>query len=458
MLKHFNYSTDGGNPNGELIKGADGYLYGGTTSGGVNGYGTIFKISTAGDFSVVKGLLYNDGVEIYGHLTLASDGNFYGITYRGGINGYGTIFKLTAAGIYSVLHSMSSATDGSSSISSLTEGTDGNLYGTTNSGGASGYGTVFKITKAGVFTTLKSFNGTTDGYYCQSDLIQATDGNFYGTCYGGGSDVSGVVFKISSAGVYTVIRNFKYSTDGGSPKSRLIQNSDGSFYGITYSGGTKSSGTIYKITSTNVFSVLHAFVSTTEGTNSTSALVKGDDGKLYAMATAGGMYNMGTVFSIATDGTFSVLQNFNGAGLGNAPYNTFIKGADSAYYCTTSYGGAYGYGSIIKICGGIASNLYSFNQSKDGSYPKGKLLLASDGNFYGMTNSGGAHSAGTIFKINLSGTYTVLKSFVSSTDGSSPAGDLLQANDGNFYGMTSSSGKIFKLTSAQCLILLYLRK
>lgn len=505
ILRQLDYTPDGAYPNGELIKGADGYLYGATTDGGTNGYGTIFKVSTTGDFTVIRSLAYSDGVGIYGHLILASDGNFYGITYRGGATGAGTIFKLTASGVYTVLHNMTATTDGSSSVTSLVEGKDGNLYGTANTGGANNYGTIFKVTKAGVFTTLKSLNGTTDGYYCQSDLIQATDGNFYGTCYGGGSNSSGTVFKITSTGSYTVIKNFVYSTDGGNPKSGLLQNSDGSFYGMTYAGGTKSSGTIYKLTSTNVFSVIHAMSSATEGGNITSVLSKGDDGKFYAMAQTGGTYNMGTAFSVTADGTLNVVQNFNGAVAGNAPYASFVKGADSAYYATTSNGGAFGYGTIIKICGGATSVLHSFKQATDGGNPKGKLLLANDGSFYGLTSTGGtnnygtifkmtpggvfsvlynfknadgttplgsliqatdgylygmasaggANGYGTVFKINLSGTFTVVRNLVNSTDGSKPNGSLIQAKDGNLYGMTFSSARIFKLTTGGAFTILH---
>src|SRR5690242_7174356 len=123
MLKQFNYSLDGAYPDGELIKGADGYLYGLTVAGGANGYGVIFKISSNGDYNVIRNLSFTtDGANPHGHLTLASDGNFYGITYSGGSTGGGTIFKLTPAGIYSVIHTMNKTTEGANSYASLTEG------------------------------------------------------------------------------------------------------------------------------------------------------------------------------------------------------------------------------------------------------------------------------------------------------------------------------------------------
>lgn len=496
ILKQLNLNVDGGYPDGELIKGADGFFYGLTSAS--SNYGTIFKISSSGVYTVIRNLSYaTDGANPHGHLTLAKDGNFYGITHGGGTNGVGTIFKLTPDGSFSVIHMMNKTTEGGDSYGSLTEGKDGNLYGVTYDGGTYNYGTIFKVTTGGTLTVLKHLNQPTDGAYAQCDLIQATDNNFYGTTYSGGSIGYGTIFKITSAGSFSVIKNLSYSSDGALTYSGLTQNTDGNLYGITRGGGSKGAGTIYKLTLAGVFTTLHSFDPAVDGGNSSSALIKGADNNLYALCSAGGAYNFGTAFKVSTSGVVTVLNNFNGASFGNAPYSTFIKGKDSAYYATTSAGGAYGYGSIVKICGGVTSVLHSFNKSTEGGYPKGKLLLANDGNFYGMTSdggsknagtifkltpsgnfsvlytfnsatdggnplgglmqakdgllygvtiSGGSNTSGTIFKISLSGTFTLIRSFVNATDGNSCKGDLLQASDDNFYGMTSTNGKIFKLT------------
>lgn len=453
ILRQLVYATDGGYPYGELIKGADGYLYGLTAAGGTNTYGTIFKISTSGDFTVIRHLAYADGANPHGHLTLASDGNFYGITYSGGSTGAGAIFKLTPGGAFSVIHSMVKATEGANSYASLTEGGDGNLYGTCYGGGQYGFGTIFKVTKAGVLTVLRHLYSTTDGTYPQSDLLKAKDGFLYGTCYGGGPYGGGTIFKVSNKGAYTVLKNLSVGADGGYPYGGIMQYNDTSFYGITRSGGPKSGGTIYRLTTTGKYTIIHALDYNNEGSSSSSVPAKGNDGNLYAMASAGGLLNYGIIFKTTTAGDFTILNTFNGSVQGNSPYGSFIKGKDSAYYCMANAGGAYGHGSIVKICGGTATVFHSFNKATEGGFPKGSLLLASDGNFYGMTSTGGTKAYGTIFKITSAGVFTVIHDFITSTEGGSPAGSLIQARDGFLYGMTTgggagNAGTIFKLKTS----------
>lgn len=442
ILRQMNGVTDGGAADGELIKGPDGYLYGLTSTGGTFSYGTIFKISTSGTgFTVIKHFsVTTDGANPHGHLTLASDGNFYGITYTGGSTGAGTVFKLTPAGVYSVIHPMNKNTEGGNSFASLTEGIDGNLYGTTYSGGQGGFGTIFKVTKNGELTVLKHLVSATDGSYPRSDLIQAKDGFFYGTCYGGGQVGNGTIFKVSTTTNFTVVKHLANAADGGYPYAGLMQDTDGSFYGVTRSGGSKGGGTVFKLTKTYVYSVVYPLNYSTEGNNSSSDLVKGNDGSLYAMTSLGGSFNQGIIFKTTTAGIFSLLGSFNGSVQGNTPYSALVKGKDSAYYGTTSAGGAYNAGTIIKICGGITTVLFSFNKAVNGGVPKSNLIQASDGNFYGTTSTGGPNSYGTLFKITPGGNYSILHNFVSSTEGAAPVGGLIQAKDGYLYGMTSGGG------------------
>lgn len=452
IIKQFNSAIDGASPHGELIKGTDGNFYGMTSAGGTNTYGTIFKLTPSGTYTVLRHLSYaSDGSNPRGHLVQAQDGNFYGITRGGGANGFGTIFKITPSGTYTVLRSFNGTTDGGSSYSSLTMGTDGNLYGITYSGGTFNLGTIFKITTGGTFTVLRSFNGTTDGGNSQSDLTLATDGNFYGTCYSGGTTGNGTIFKITPSGTYTVLKNLASTTDGATPYGNLFQNSDGVLFGMNRGGGANNNGTAFKITTAGVYTVLHSFVSATEGSTPNGGFVKGDDGDFYGMTSYGGVNVGGTAFKMTAAGTVTVLAGFNGATQGNAPYESLVKGADYAYYGTTTSGGTYGFGTIFKICGGNTTVLHSFNKIPEGGVPKGSLVLATDGNFYGTTSEGGNNSAGTIFKITPAGNYSVLRHLSSAADGGTALGSLIQGTDGDLYGMTSSGGvnaggTIFKIS------------
>ena len=453
VLRNLNSTTDGANPYGELTKGADGNYYGLTSSGGTTGHGTIFKITPAGVFTVIRHLSFADGSGARGHLVIGADGNFYGATYAGGTNGYGTIFKMTPTGsTFTVLRSLSSATDGANCYGSLVKGTDNNFYGTTGGGGTTGQGTIFKITPAGVYTVLRQLNSSTDGGHSQSDLIQATDGNFYGMCYSGGVNFNGTIFKISSTGTFSVLRSL-VSANGIGPYGSLLQGTDGNFYGMASGGGANAGGTIFKITTGGTLTVLRSLLSTNDGSSPRGSLAKGTDGNYYGMTYIGGSNFFGTLFKITAAGTFTVLSNFNGAAQGNAPYESLLKGNDSAYYGTASTGGVYNYGTIFKICDGTVSVLRSFNRTVDGAAPKGSLIKGTDNNFYGTTSDGGASSGGTIFKITTGGTYTVLKNLSSAVDGSIPLGSLVQAIDGNLYGTTSAggtggAGTIFKITTA----------
>ena len=461
ILRQLNGSVDGQYPYGELTKGADGNFYGVTSSGGTNTYGTIFKITPDGTYTVLKNFnITTDGSNPRGHLVLAKDGNFYGITYGGGQYGGGTIFKVTPGGVFTTIHSLNKTTEGGNSYGSLTEGKDGNLYGITYGGGTYNYGTIFKVTTSGALTVLRHLNGTTDGSNSESDLIQAKDGNFYGMCYGGGANANGTIFKITPSGNFTILKALSSSKDGGFPYGNLFQNKDGLLYGMTRTGGAGSSGTIFSITTAGVYKVLHSFVGASEGSTPNGSLVRGSDGNLYGMTSTGGTYGWGTAFKVTTAGALTVLTHFNGASFGNEPYENLVKGADSAYYGTTSRGGAFGYGTIFKICGGKTTVLHSFNRSLEGGVPKGSLVFATNGNFYGMTSEGGSKGYGTIFKITPGGNYSVVHEFNSPTEGSTALGSLVQGTDGNLYGMMNAggpngTGTIFKITLTGTFTLLH---
>jgi uncharacterized repeat protein (TIGR03803 family) len=350
--------------------------------------------------------------------------------------------------------SQSGCADGYWLTAGLIQATDGNFYGTTEWGGIY-WGTVFKITPSGKLTTLYSFCniGCTDGYNPNAGLVQATNGNFYGTTLEGGANGEGTVFKITPSGELTTLYSFcsqSGCTDGALPYAGLIQATDGNFYGTTYEGGTTDCnagcGTVFKITPSGKLTTLHSF-NFTDGANPYAALVQATNGNLYGTTYNGGAYGPGTVFKITPSGELTTLHSFEGAD-GYNPYAGLVQAGDGNFYGTTyqSYTGA---GTVFKITpSGKLTTLYSFcsqGDCTDGAYPYAGLVQATDGNFYGTTFQGGADysfcpgGCGTVFEITAGGKLTTLHSF-DGTDGDFPYAGLVQDTNGTFYGTTRTGG------------------
>jgi uncharacterized repeat protein (TIGR03803 family) len=292
-------------------------------------------------------------------------------------------------------------------------------------------------------TTLYSFTGgSSGGATPYGGLIQASDGNFYGMTSAGGSSSDGTVFKLTTSGTFTLLHSFAGgSSDGAAPYGSLVQASDGNLYGMTHSGGPSGDGTVFKITTSGTLTVLHTFFnSSTDGAGPYGSLIQASDGNLYGMTYAGGSSGRGTVFKITTSGTLTLLYSFSGSGTDGAnPYGSLIQASDGNLYGMTYVGGS-GDGTVFKLTtSGTFTLLHSFS-SADGLYPVGSLVQASDGNLYGMTPASSSGN-GTVFKSTTSGTFTLLHTFAGSpSDGAYPYGDLMQASDGNLYGMTKQGG------------------
>lgn len=286
------------------------------------------------------------------------DGNLYGTTPTGGLNNVGIVFKVTPSGNQSILYQFDT-THGSTPNGGLVLGVDGNFYGTTQLGGAHGYGNIFKITPAGVVTVLYSFTGNADGGYPVAPLTLATNGLFYGTSY------PGVAFKMAQNGTFTIIN--KIPTVSYGP---LLQASDGNFYGVTEFAGTFSAGTVYKIAGTKV-TTLYNFDGP-HGSYPIGGLVQGPDGNLYGTTTAGGSTNAGVIFKITTAGALTVLVNFDGVHTlaGYQAFAGLVAGSDANLYGATIWGGPSGYGEIFQMTtGGTYTPLYNFVADlADGAY------------------------------------------------------------------------------------------
>jgi uncharacterized repeat protein (TIGR03803 family)/YVTN family beta-propeller protein len=569
-LADFAGSANGAEPlYGYPIVFSAGNGYGTTIGGGAYDDGTVFQVTPDGALTTLytfcSQVNCTDGAEPYSGLVVAG-GNFYGTTYWGGANGAGTVFEITPAGLLTTLHSFAGGpNDGAYPIAGLVQ-IGGNFYGTTQAGGANEAGTVFEITPAGQLTTLHSFcsqSGCADGAIPYAGLVQATNGNLYGTTSGGGSTTDcsgcGTVFQITPAGQLTTLYSFcsqPNCPDGSNPYAGLVQATNGNLYGTTVNGGVDgNAGTIFEITPTGQLTTLHSFCALSgcsDGLHPYAGLVQASDGNLYG-TTEGGtgpnkVFTWGTVFGMTPGGELTTLHSF-GLTDGAFPYGGLVEGASGNLYGATSYGGSQYNGTIFSQPVGLdprkesqarnrkaernfvspnfvfpnfvfprndlqAATGITFNETgpafpvsprartrtavplppraarmeaaasgavvpgsgpealtnvlnfdgANGAFPQfTSLIQGTDGNFYGTTYGGSTFDQGTVFQLTPGGTLTTLYTFCSQTnctDGAEPLAGLVQATNGNFYGTTPvggviGAGTVFEITSAGQLTTIY---
>ena len=345
-LWSFTGGSDGGFPYDGVVQGSDGCFYGTTERGGTNGNGTVFRISQSGTLTTLHSFTGGDGSAPQAMLVQDSDGAFYGTTSSGGSVSNGTVFRITIDGALTTLHNFTNGIDGTFPLGALVQGNDGNFYGTTDGGGSEfcECGTVFQISSAGTMTTLYQFNGSVglpDGDQPTAGLVLGSDGHFYGTTFNGGTNAAGTVYKITSAGTFTLLHQFNPNIDGAYPDANLVRASDGMFYGTTVNGGLSGRGTVFKISPDGTtFVSLYQFTGTSDGASPKAALVQGSDGNLYGATTRFGTLGNGTIFQITTAGTLTTLSNFTGPPNGNAYINaSIVQGSDGNFHGTTYYGG-----------------------------------------------------------------------------------------------------------------------
>jgi len=420
--------------------------------------------SPAQTFTTLHSFDYTDGQAPYG-LVQGTNGDLYGTTYSGGAKDDGTVFKITPTGILTMLYSFCSAypcQDGAEPGTGLVQANNGDFYGTTQNGGADGYGTVFKITPSGTLTTLHSFDGT-DGANPYAGPVQASNGDFFGTTQNGGTNNKGTVFKITPSGTLTTLHSFD-GTDGELPYAKLVQVTDGNLYGTTQAGGANGVGTVFKITPSGALKTLYSFCSQsdcTDGELPSAGLIQAANGDLYGTTAYGGSGSDGTVFKITLGGGLTTLHSFDGTDGANPNGGSLIHATDGGLYGTTAYGGTdttgcggIGCGTVFKITpSGTLTILYSFcsqNGCTDGDYPVAGLLQDTNGHFYGTTAMGGANGYGTVFGLSVG-----LGPFVQTQPVSGKAGAAVRILGTKLTGATSvkfnGTAAVFKVVSGSLI-------
>jgi uncharacterized repeat protein (TIGR03803 family) len=342
----------------------------------------------------------------------------------------------------------------------------GNLFGTTEYGGAKGYGTVFEIAAGtNTITNIASFNGS-NGLRPTSNVTIDSSGNLYGTTFGGGNgfvagqaDGTGTLYKIA-AGTNTISTLFSFDTNstGKSPFGGLTFGNDGDLYGTTGAGGSAGSGTVFRLnTTTNALTSVANF-NNLDGSGSHGTVIFDNNGNLYGTTVSGGTSNLGAVYKIAAGtSTITALASFTGSNGSDPEAGLTIDGAGNLYG-TTTLGGANNFGTIFKIAAGTSAvtTLYSFDVTS-GSYPRGGLTLDTMGNLFGTASAGGASGGGIVYKFSLnSNGFTSLANFPNTPDSNSPFGPVKIDSHGYLYGTASgATGGNGNCTDGACLRLYY---
>ena len=440
----FGVNASGANPKSTLVTDLSGNLYGTTSEGGPYSVGTVFEIAK-GSSAITTLAAFNgaNGAKPYGGVTLDGSGNLFGTTNQGGAYNEGTVFKIAygSDGI-TTLASFNYSTTGANPFAGLTLDALGNLFGTTSVGGASSGGTVFEIASGSTaLTTIVSFDSSIASDIDDGVTIDGS-GNLYGTTHAGGAYGLGTVFEIAAASTTaTTLASFN-GADGRYPSEPVVVDASGDVYGTTWGAGGTDVGKVFEVaTGSNAITTIASF----DGTNGSyplGGMTLDSSGDLYGSTSGGGGGNGGTVFEIAHgSNTITTLVSFDQSTGPSNPQAALILDASGNLYGTTYSGGSGGDGTVFEIANGsnAPSTLASF-VGTNATTPYGGVALDASGNLYGTTFAGGTSGLGTLFEIaNGSNTVSTLISF-DGGNGSHPESTPTVDALGNVYGTTPSGG------------------
>jgi uncharacterized repeat protein (TIGR03803 family) len=449
--------SDGSDPQFALIMDPAGNLFGTTAGGGASGAGTVFELTKgSGTITTFASFSSTTGSGPYGALTVDGGGNLFGATYAGGASGDGTLFEVVRGSNTITTLASFNGRDGTGPQGSLLLDGSSNLYGTTFVGGAANVGTVFELAAgSGTVTTLASLS-TAGGYHPVGGLALDGGGNLYGTTESGGASGDGTVFEVAAgSGTVTTLASFN-GANGAYSDGTLVMDSGGNLYGTTPQQGPLGHGTVFELArGSNAVITLDSFDGTIGG--GSSGLTMDGHGNLYGV-TGGGADGYGAVFELVrSTGSITTLASFNATD-GYGSQGTLVLDSHGNLYGTMTGGGPASRGAVFELYRrhDTVITLASFNGANgvysNGEFPNGTLIRDSSGNLYGTTNEGGAFNDGTVFEVALdSGLVTTLASF-NGANGMFPFAGLVADGNGDVFGTTayggSGLGTIFELPAA----------
>jgi uncharacterized repeat protein (TIGR03803 family) len=434
-------SFDGRFPNGNLILVNENTLYGTCSEGGTFGAGSVFSCTTEGEYT----LLHSFSTPLHGSfpksgLVDGEDDFFYGVTELGAAEGFGSVYRVDSEGNFDLIKAMSYTSDGANSVSNLTLLDDGSFVGTCRTGGTSDFGTIFNINVEGFLDKLHDFSLPLEGSMPNGQI--QTNNEFFGVTETGGITNDGIFYNLQLDGTKIKLHDFVRATDGQNPNEDIVEGSDGLFFGTTRFGGENEAGTFYSMTSNGDITVIHHFAGGVEGEFPFSGVVAHANGNFYGTTASGGNNQDGIFYKIDAEGNFEKLHDFLGFIDGSGPQGRLVEGNDGFIYGVTNQGGNFSGGTLFRFDPSTeaVTVVRQFQTFIDGGNPVGGLMAHSDGSIYGTTTEDGFQE-GTLFKFNPANSiFQVLHSFDPFLDGFFPLGGLAEDENGVVYGFNSEGG------------------
>ncbi|NQT76783.1 MAG: T9SS type A sorting domain-containing protein [Bacteroidetes bacterium] len=445
---------NGRRPRGNLLLADNGKFYG-LAGGGFGSFGSVlFEYVPETNVYIIKHDFFDSQTGMSasateGSLIQASNGKLYGVTQSGASNYDGELFEYdlqtNTCNVKVVFEQLSK---GKTPIGSLTEATNGKLYGVTFEGGANGLGVLYEYDpQNNIFSKLKDFDGINHGATPYDGVIQASNGKLYGMTREGGTSGLGIIYHYDiNTNILTKIQDFAGAVTGASPQGKLLQASNGLLYGMTSLGGAFDKGAIFEYNTGTAAYTMTFSIDISIGEAPSGNFIELTDGYLYAMTPGGGVEDKGVLFKYnPVNGGFTKLLDFYGVDYGEYPYGSLAADANGKLYGMTYYGGAFATSGVLfeyDPLNGVFTKKFDFMSAQAGAVPYGSLLKASDGQIYGIAYEGGNLHGGAIYKLDPDDhSYQVVYNFDYFITGGLSYGSLIEASNGLFYGMANGGAQ-----------------